>query len=61
MAHRRVAVTETTEHGERSDAESDDGPRGRPCPFCETPMQHRHCKYICPAHGVVYDCSDTFW
>ncbi|MDR9412029.1 MAG: HVO_2523 family zinc finger protein [Haloquadratum sp.] len=34
---------------------------GRPCPLCAEPMQHRHCKYICPQHGVVYDCSDTFW
>ncbi|WP_262488597.1 HVO_2523 family zinc finger protein [Halorubrum xinjiangense] len=34
---------------------------GRPCPVCETPMYHRHCKYVCPAHGVVYDCSDTFY
>jgi uncharacterized Zn finger protein (UPF0148 family) len=34
---------------------------GRPCPLCETPMYRRHCKYVCPSHGVVYDCSDTFW
>jgi len=34
---------------------------GRPCPRCETPMYHRHCKYVCPEHGVVYDCSDTFY
>ena len=37
----------------------DDG--GRPCPACERPMIHRHCKYVCPEHGVVYDCSDTFY
>lgn len=37
------------------------GSGGRPCPLCETPMYHRHCKYVCPAHGVVYDCSDTFY
>ncbi|RLM57464.1 hypothetical protein DVK02_06780 [Halobellus sp. Atlit-31R] len=36
-------------------------PPGRPCPLCERPMAHRHCKYVCPEHGVVYDCSDTFW
>ncbi|WP_268952118.1 HVO_2523 family zinc finger protein [Salinigranum halophilum] len=35
--------------------------RGRPCPLCGASMDHRHCKYICPEHGVVYDCSDTFW
>ena len=34
---------------------------GRPCPCCETAMDRRHCKYVCPNHGVVYDCSDTFW
>ncbi|WP_089384108.1 HVO_2523 family zinc finger protein [Halorubrum vacuolatum] len=38
-----------------------DGPGGRPCPLCGTPMYHRHCKYVCPSHGVVYDCSDTFY
>jgi hypothetical protein len=37
------------------------GAGGRPCPLCETPMYHRHCKYVCPEHGVVYDCSDTFY
>ncbi|WP_202593945.1 HVO_2523 family zinc finger protein [Halorubrum halophilum] len=36
-------------------------PGGRPCPRCETPMYHRHCKYVCPQHGVVYDCADTFY
>lgn len=34
---------------------------GRPCPHCERPMYRRHCKYVCPAHGVVFDCSDTFY
>jgi hypothetical protein len=34
---------------------------GRPCPLCGASMRHRHCKYVCPRHGVVYDCSDTFW
>jgi len=24
-------------------------------------MYHRHCKYVCPQHGVVYDCADTFY
>jgi predicted RNA-binding Zn-ribbon protein involved in translation (DUF1610 family) len=35
--------------------------RGRPCPLCGSSMHRRHCKYVCPRHGVVYDCSDTFW
>jgi predicted RNA-binding Zn-ribbon protein involved in translation (DUF1610 family) len=34
---------------------------GRPCPLCEEGMVRRHCKYVCPRHGVVYDCADTFW
>ncbi|WP_175454605.1 HVO_2523 family zinc finger protein [Halobellus clavatus] len=38
-----------------------ESPPGRPCPFCERSMARRHCKYVCPEHGVVYDCSDTFW
>jgi len=36
------------------------GAGGRPCPLCETPMFERHCKYVCPQHGVVVDCSDPF-
>jgi len=24
-------------------------------------MYHRHCKYVCPEHGVVFDCADTFY
>jgi hypothetical protein len=33
---------------------------GRRCPMCETAMYKRHCKYVCPQHGVVVDCSDPF-
>ncbi|MFC5972014.1 HVO_2523 family zinc finger protein [Halomarina salina] len=33
---------------------------GRPCPYCEAAMFKRHCKYVCPNHGVVVDCSDPF-
>ena len=33
---------------------------GRSCPMCGTGMYKRHCKYICPKHGVVVDCSDPF-
>ena len=44
-----------------SEATRSDGPQGRPCPFCGASMVHRHCKYVCPEHGVVYDCSDTFY
>jgi hypothetical protein len=34
---------------------------GRRCPICEAAMYERHCKYVCPNHGVVYDCADTFY
>ncbi|WP_248516444.1 HVO_2523 family zinc finger protein [Salinarchaeum laminariae] len=34
---------------------------GRPCPACGESMYRRHCKYVCPKHGVVYDCADTFY
>ncbi|MFC7228202.1 HVO_2523 family zinc finger protein [Salinirubellus salinus] len=34
------------------------GPR---CPTCDGELYKRHCKYVCPAHGVVMDCADTFW
>lgn len=32
------------------------------CPHenCEEELQSRHCKRICPVHGVIYDCSDPF-
>ncbi|WP_375142078.1 HVO_2523 family zinc finger protein [Natronoarchaeum rubrum] len=39
----------------------DDADGGRPCPMCEEPLYKRHCKYVCPQHGVIMDCSDTFW
>ncbi|WP_303646701.1 HVO_2523 family zinc finger protein [Halorussus amylolyticus] len=29
--------------------------------MCEEPMYHRHCKYVCPNHGTIMDCSDTFY
>jgi Fe-S-cluster-containing hydrogenase component 2 len=31
------------------------------CPHCEAALFKRHCKYVCPQHGVVMDCGDTFW
>ncbi|WP_459809688.1 HVO_2523 family zinc finger protein [Halopiger thermotolerans] len=42
-------------------ANSGDEVGGRPCPHCDQPMYKRHCKYVCPQHGVIYDCADTFW
>ena len=33
------------------------GPR---CPLCGAHLTPRHCEYVCPNHGVVYDCSDPF-
>lgn len=37
-----------------------DAAGGPPCPFCEAAMYNRHCKYVCPHHGVIVDCSDPF-
>ncbi|WP_436909807.1 HVO_2523 family zinc finger protein [Halosimplex marinum] len=34
---------------------------GRPRPVCERPTTHRHCTYVRPEHGVVYDCADTLY
>jgi len=34
---------------------------GRPCPQCGEQLYRRHCKYVCPNHGVVMDCSDPFY
>jgi hypothetical protein len=47
------------ERGESEQAAASDR-GGRACPLCETPMFKRHCKYVCPQHGVVVDCSDPF-
>ena len=44
-----------------SGGETGDTNRGRPCPQCGAAMVHRHCEYVCPNHGVVMDCSDTFY
>ncbi len=35
----------------------EDGPA---CPACGALLVSRHCKYVCPNHGTVYDCSDPF-
>ena len=40
--------------------DADDERGGRSCPMCGTGMYKRHCKYVCPQHGVVVDCSDPF-
>lgn len=53
-----------TDGGAGSDADADAGVEtveGRPCPYCGASMRHVHCEYVCPAHGVVMDCSDTFF
>ncbi|MDZ7850332.1 MAG: HVO_2523 family zinc finger protein [Halodesulfurarchaeum sp.] len=34
---------------------------GPTCPACDRVLYSRHCKYVCPNHGVVFDCSDPFW
>jgi predicted RNA-binding Zn-ribbon protein involved in translation (DUF1610 family) len=47
--------------GRAAEADADGRSDGRPCPQCGASMHRRHCKYVCPNHGVVYDCADTFW
>jgi hypothetical protein len=62
-------TTDTADgHGRTADTADDDrertadaAARGRPCPACGAPMVHRHCEYVCPNHGVVMDCADTFY
>ncbi|MDS0478520.1 HVO_2523 family zinc finger protein [Natrinema sp. 1APR25-10V2] len=44
---------ETEDSSDRAAA----GPR---CPHCDAAMYKRHCKYVCPQHGVIIDCSDPF-
>jgi uncharacterized Zn finger protein (UPF0148 family) len=41
--------------------DAEDGSGGRACPRCGASLYKRHCKYVCPNHGVVMDCADTFW
>ncbi|RQG96934.1 HVO_2523 family zinc finger protein [Natrarchaeobius oligotrophus] len=43
-----------------SSASPDDGSSAPACPHCQAPLYKRHCKYVCPQHGVVIDCSDPF-
>lgn len=35
-------------------------PEGPSCPLCDGELFKRHCKYVCPQHGVVVDCGDPF-
>ncbi len=51
----------TTNHPHSSDDRPTAASNGGPsCPYCEAHLYKRHCKYVCPQHGVVYDCSDPF-
>ncbi len=54
-------MSDANEVDPSDDSDGVETPPGRPCPICERTMHRRHCKYVCPEHGVVYDCSDTFW
>lgn len=47
-------------HGKGDGTGDTDATRGRTCPYCETALYRRHCKYVCPQHGVIIDCSDPF-
>jgi len=50
-------VGDTSTGAANSSERSAGAPR---CPHCEAPMYKRHCKYVCPQHGVIIDCSDPF-
>jgi len=43
-----------------SDRRNGEGTPGRTCPHCGAALFERHCKYVCPNHGVIVDCSDPF-
>ena len=64
MATGKESAVEEPPETDDTNVESDaavETKQGRPCPLCGASMHHRHCKYVCPEHGVVYDCSDTFY
>ncbi|WP_277553439.1 HVO_2523 family zinc finger protein [Halobaculum limi] len=46
---------------EGGEATGEEVKQTRPCPYCGSSMVHRHCEYVCPEHGVVFDCSDPFY
>ncbi|WP_226479985.1 HVO_2523 family zinc finger protein [Natrinema amylolyticum] len=46
--------------GVDTDGSSDRTATGPRCPHCDAAMYKRHCKYVCPQHGVIIDCSDPF-
>ncbi|MBZ6494096.1 HVO_2523 family zinc finger protein [Natrinema longum] len=54
------ATTDTTASGSDADRSSDRTAGAPRCPHCDAPMYKRHCKYVCPQHGVIIDCSDPF-
>ena len=57
MADRLRTPSATPVRGDTETVGTQHGPR---CPDCQAPLYKRHCKYVCPQHGVVYDCSDPF-
>ena len=53
-------ATESVET-DRPGAAAERSEHGRPCPQCGATLIHRHCEYVCPNHGVIMDCADTFY
>jgi hypothetical protein len=54
-----------TDRAESSDSPGrgavDEAVAGPPtCPHCHEVLYKRHCKYVCPQHGPIIDCSDPF-
>jgi predicted RNA-binding Zn-ribbon protein involved in translation (DUF1610 family) len=60
-----ATVDEERKNQETESEEPDDKAErsdyGRPCPQCGATLIHRHCEYVCPNHGVIMDCADTFY
>ena len=49
------SMTERGRSQHSSDTRSERG-----CPKCTSELKKRHCKLVCPIHGVIFDCSDPF-
>lgn len=58
---RDVSETDETDETGLSGAAAERSDHGRPCPQCGATLIHRHCEYVCPNHGVIMDCADTFY
>ena len=55
------ADSDETDADVDAEREGGAGAGGAPtCPHCNAALYKRHCKYVCPQHGPIIDCSDPF-